>query len=155
LIPLIPYQFEIVTTITAVLVGVILTVYILVLKKNGWIGKTPIETALPNNNLQRQSKSKAREEPTPTVIETEVAISKQETKEMETSIEMEVPIAKSQENKKFKRKNHNKEVTLKKEQLEGCNNYFGYLWTLSKGINPPDECYCCSKLIECYKERKE
>jgi hypothetical protein len=37
---LIPYAVEIVTAITITLIGVILTVYLSILKKNGWIGKT-------------------------------------------------------------------------------------------------------------------
>jgi uncharacterized Zn-finger protein len=36
---LIPFAVEIVTVITVILVGAILTVYFLVLKKNGWIGE--------------------------------------------------------------------------------------------------------------------
>jgi hypothetical protein len=42
----------------------------------------------------------------------------------------------------------------KKDVPEGCNHYFGYLWTLPKGTSTPDECYCCTKLIDCYKETK-
>ena len=37
---MIPFAVEIVTAITIILMGVILTVYLSILKKNGWIGKT-------------------------------------------------------------------------------------------------------------------
>jgi DNA-directed RNA polymerase subunit RPC12/RpoP len=36
---LIPFEVDLVTAITIVLIGVILTVYLLILKKNGWIGE--------------------------------------------------------------------------------------------------------------------
>ena len=39
MICLIPFAVEIITVVTVVLVGAILTVYLLVLKKNGWIGE--------------------------------------------------------------------------------------------------------------------
>jgi hypothetical protein len=142
---LIPYQFEIFTAITIILVGAILTVYLLALKKNGWIGKTSIETGLKYNILQSKPELKTQEL-APMAVETKVAITKQETKETETSIETDVPIVKSQENKKVQRKNH---------KPEGCNHYFSYLWSLPKGTETPDECYCCIKLIDCFKETKD
>ena len=151
---MIPYEVEIVTAITIILVGAILTVYLLVLKKNGWIGKTSIEIGLKDNTLQSQPELKTQE-PAPIAVETKVAITKQETKETQTSIETDVPIVKSQENKKVQRKNHKKAVDLAKEKPEGCNHYFGYLWSLPKGTETPDECYCCIKLIDCYKETKD
>ena len=36
---MIPFELELVTVITVVLIGVILTIYLLILKKNGWIGE--------------------------------------------------------------------------------------------------------------------
>ena len=155
MIPLIPYQFEIVTAITAILVGAILTTYILVLKKNGWIGKTSIKTGL-NNHIRHSSPESKTQELSSMVEETKVAFIKQEAKKVnETTIEINVPIVKSQENKKAKKKNHKKTDTLEKERPTGCNHYFGYLWTLPKGTMTPDECYCCTKLIDCYKETKD
>ena len=45
---MIPHQFEIVTATTVILVGVILTVYLSLLKKNGWIGNNfGSTTAIP------------------------------------------------------------------------------------------------------------
>jgi hypothetical protein len=72
---LIPYQFEIFTAITIILVGAILTVYLLALKKNGWIGKTSIETGLKYNILQSKPELKTQEL-APMAVETKVAITK-------------------------------------------------------------------------------
>ena len=36
---MIPFEVDLVTAITIVLIGVILTIYLLILKKNGWIGE--------------------------------------------------------------------------------------------------------------------
>jgi hypothetical protein len=43
----------------------------------------------------------------------------------------------------------------KKDRPAGCNHYFRYLGTLSKGTKTPDECYSCSSLIECYKKASD
>ena len=58
---MIPYQFEIVTAITTILIGAILTVYLFLLKKNGWIGKNfDRTTANPNSEkpLQKPGENK-------------------------------------------------------------------------------------------------
>ena len=50
--PLIAHQFEIVTSITIFLVGAILTVYLFLLKKNGWIGYN-LDSAASIPNLEK------------------------------------------------------------------------------------------------------
>ena len=56
------------------------------------------------------------------------------------------------QSKNFKKVNLKKRAGVKNEKPPGCINYFGYLWTLPRGSTTPDECYACSRLIDCYKE---
>ncbi len=153
---MIPYQVEITTAITIVSIAAILAVYILVLKRNGWIGKASVEKSPTKTIIETKPELKTSES-TPVAVETKVAITKQEAKETQAFIETDVavPVVKLQENKKVKRKNHKKAEEPPKDRPEGCNHHFGYLWSLPKGTATPDECYMCFKLIDCYKETKE
>lgn len=56
------------------------------------------------------------------------------------------------ENIRAKKGKNKKAFVANKDRPLSCNNYFGYLWTLPKGVTTPDECFACSKLIDCYKE---
>ena len=153
---MIPFQVEISTAITIVSIAAILAVYLLVLKRNGWIGKTSIEKSPIEKTIEVKPEARIPE-PAPAAVETKVVIAKQETKETQTFIEpaIAVPVVKSQENKKVKRKNHKKASEPPKDVPEGCSHHFGYLWSLPKGTATPDECFMCFKLIDCYKKTNE
>jgi hypothetical protein len=153
---LIPFQVEISTAITIVSIAAILAVYLLVLKRNGWIGKPSIEK-IPMENTNEVKPEVKIPEPAPVAVETKVVIAKKETIETQAFIEtaVAVPAVRLQENKKVKRKNRKKADEPEKDRPEGCNHYFGYLWSLPKGTATPDECYMCFKLIDCYKETNE
>jgi hypothetical protein len=144
-----PFGSEIATAVTIVLVGVIITGYVSVLKRNGWIGKSYAEKGLKNNFLQSQPESKTQNPPN-SFIETKAAAPKPENKEPLTP-QTDAPANKPEENKTPQRKNSKKDEP-QKDKPAGCKNHFGYLWTLPKGITIPDECYCCTKLIECTKK---
>ena len=73
--------------------------------------------------------------------------------------ETSIPAIKLKENDNLQKMNHEsfikqEVINSEKEVPEGCNHYFGYLWSLPKGTATPDECYCCLKLIDCLKETK-
>jgi hypothetical protein len=150
---LIAYETEIVTAITIGLIGAILTGYIFILKKNGWLDKTSFETGLKGNVFQDQPELKTQNPPT-LLIETKASTHKQENEETKT-LNTDSPIDKPKENKTPQRKTHKKAADESQiDKPAGCNYHFGYLWTLPKGTATPEECYCCTKLIECYKETK-
>jgi hypothetical protein len=150
---LIPYQVEIGTAITIALVGAILATYLLVLKRNGWIGKATIEKSQTENTLQNKPELKTQKLP-PIIIENKVTIAKNENKQPETSENK--PLAIKKEEPKNNEKTDFKKVSItKKETPEGCNHYFGYLRSLPKATATPDSCYCCLKLIDCFKEASE
>jgi hypothetical protein len=125
-----------------------LAIYTSFLKRNGWLGKTSIETGFKDNILQNQPKIKTQKQPL-LKIETKVLTPKpeiQEAKNLETDSSDE-----PNKNKSLKENIHKKLNESQNEKPAGCNYYLGYLWTFPKDKSIPDECYCCSKLIECYK----
>jgi len=150
---LIPYQVEIGTAITIALVGAILATYLLVLKRNGWIGKATIEKCQTENTIQNKPEIKTQK-PAPIIIENKITLSKNENKQPETS-ETKPPTTKKEENKNNEKTNNENANNTKKDTPEGCNHYFGYLRSLPKGTATPDSCYCCLKLIDCFKEASE
>ena len=65
------------------------------------------------------------------------------------------PIVELKENRTPKQINKNssskQKLDAKKDKPAGCNHFFGYLGTLPKDTETPDECYSCARLIECFK----
>ena len=239
---------EIVTAITITLIIAIVAIYLIILKKNGWIGETsnyrcpnpqckkifqsPMKVKdfshkkvthlacpecgydLDSSTNEKTSKDTAFEiEPKPKPKESTAAVSKnivfktiKENKQTETvktspitepkqdkipqkandntlkehvletqktvdpnnsastSIENEVMSnkipdgaimkGKSKENKSHQETNSKEIVVEKRDNPTGCNHNFGYLGTLQKGKQTPEECYACTELIECLRENK-
>jgi hypothetical protein len=137
------------TAITIVLIAVILTVYASVLKRNGWIGK-PV--------LQADTTSIIH--PIPVELKTQHSdVSTKATKVKTEKQKQEPKISKNEsiETKPKEDTGTQRKITEKKDlseinRPEGCSHHFGYLATLPKGTNTPDECYSCTDLINCYKK---
>jgi hypothetical protein len=147
-----PINTEIPTAITIVLIAIILAVYASVLKKNGWIGKTSNKTGINEKLFQIQLETKTQKQPF-LKNESKVLAPKQEIQEpkiLKTSLRDE-----EKKNNSTHRNDYKRPEESQKERPGKCNYNLGYLWTLPKDKTIPDECYCCSKLIECYKERKD
>ena len=206
---------NIVITITAVLIAAILTIYVVVLRKSGWIGGTthyrcpnpqcekifdkpvkvkdysnkklvriacpdcgfdlgsdkdekllkqieiekntkmirdsvPEIATIDNSNEPTAIKS---ETPTPTIQAPSIINSSQEV----NFSDIDVP-SKSKENKITPEKKEKaitkRKKNMKQDKPEGCNNNFGYLASLLKGTATPDECYSCTRLLDCRKQTK-
>ena len=96
---------------------------------------------------------------TPKTTENKIFATNHFSKEQNTE-ETSIPAIKLKENDNLQKMNHEsfikqEVINSEKEVPEGCNHYFGYLWSLPKGTATPDECYCCLKLIDCFKETNE
>ena len=157
MILLIPYQFEIFTAITIILVGAILTVYLSILKKNGWIGSIPIGKSFARGSKENDPPSKPEsktQNSTALHIETKAPTATIKENKEPKALKTAAPTVKSKENKSPEKINRKKADAPKQDRPAGCNHHFSYLWTLPKGTNTPDECYCCTRLIDCYKETK-
>jgi hypothetical protein len=129
-----------------VLVGLILTGYVSLLKKNGWIGKTYVEKDLKTNSFRSQQEFKMQNT-FASLIETKASTPKKESEEPQSQNTV-APTCKSNENKTPQRKKPKNTDETQKDKPAGCTYYFGYLSTLPKRTATPEECYFCTKLIE-------
>ena len=154
---MIPNQVLIGTAITIVSIASILAVYLLVLKKNGWIGSIPIGKSFARGSKENAPPSKPEsktQNSTALHIETKAPTATITENKEPKALKTASPTVKSKENKSPEKINHKKADALKNDKPAGCNHHFSYLWTLPKGTITPDECYCCTRLIDCYKEPK-
>jgi hypothetical protein len=128
-----------------------------VLKRNGWIGSISIGKGFGRGSNENAPQSKPESKtlnstalPIETKASTATITENKEPKALKTA----TPTVKPKENKSPEKIDYKKADALKQDRPSGCNHYFSYLRTLSKGTITPDECYCCTRLIDCYKEQK-
>jgi hypothetical protein len=121
------------TMITICLISGIMAVYVSVLRRNGWIGRVKIEPGpkniTPIDMLQRKKY--------------EVNMF------MENNENCKLQIETSESESLKKETEEPPRDQIKKEQPSECKHHFGYIGTQPKGTELPDECYYCTKLIEC------
>ena len=151
---MIPFELEAFTAILIVSVATILSVYLWVLKKNGWIG-----------NSSRLTEPNLREKPSPVVMEKGPSVIEKERQEPD-EIKQARQFAEQEEKKDpaedYKKTFLKRGLTQKPIEAQKpsqvrdvpprCTHHFGYLGSLGKSEEIPDECYSCSKLIQCFKE---
>ncbi|HLN88809.1 MAG TPA: hypothetical protein VK253_01975 [Candidatus Binatia bacterium] len=146
-------QVLISTPIAIVSIVAIVAVYLLVLKRNGWIGgKSVLEESPARKSIEDRPIVKIQ--PAPTTVERKAALPKIDKKEPEIRAATP-PIIFKKEAMPIKKSVSIETNEPKKDIPEGCSHFFGYLWSLPKGTATPDACYLCFKLIDCYKEPKE
>ena len=140
------------TAITIVLIAVILTVYASVPKRNGWIGKPILQTGITRVILPALVELKTQHSDASTKA-TKVKTEKQKQEPKISSTD--TPGTKPKDEDAATQRSYPEKTDLSQiNRPEGCNHHFGYLATLPKGTNTPDECYSCTDLINCYKKTK-
>lgn len=150
---MIPLEFGAATAITAVLIVGILTLYLLVLKKNGWIGNAASRRteAVPKEKPASASKKGAARTVGGKTQESE------ETKNINVGERDENDSAAAERKIVLKQELARKLIQAQKSSKahdvpRRCNHHFGYLHAIDKEAEIPDECYSCTKLIQCFKE---
>lgn len=149
---MIPFGTEVATVITIVLIGAILNGYVSILKRNGWIGKPSVETGIKGSFGKSRPELKTQN-PQALLIETKATTPNQENEESKVP-KTDASTDSLKETKATQRKKPKKTEAPKQNKPSGCNHNFGYLSTLPKMTATPEECYFCTKLLECYKETK-
>ncbi len=155
---MVPLQTEALTAATITLIAAILTIYVAVLKRNGWIGKPPASNQ-PSSQLRKmfQTKGNSAKNQTPMTIETALSAGDEAAKEAEEKAdaqETEKRLLVRQKLVEAQRLVEAQKSVKTKNQRPRCIHYFGYLNTLPRGTEVPGECLLCAKLVECYKEKK-
>jgi hypothetical protein len=155
---LVPLETEALTAVTIALIAAILTIYVAVLKKNGWIGKTP-NTNQPSSQFRKifQTQGNSAKNQTPITIETAISAGDGEAKKAEEKAdaqETEKRLLVRQKLVEAQRLVEAQKSVKVKNERPRCIHYFGYLNALPRGTEVPGECLLCAKLVECYKEKK-
>ena len=147
-----------VTAITVVLIAAILTIYLSVLKKNGWIGnaasyqseptseKNASSVSLDNLPLASGKRGLGLEE-----IGNATPVGELEENCMDPATEAKKIILKQKLAQKLIEAQKSSAV---QNASPRCTHYFGYLYSFQKNTQIPDECYSCPELIQCFKEPK-
>ena len=120
---MIPYQVEIFTAITIVLVGAILTVYLSILKKNGWIGSISIGKSFGRGSKENAPPSKPEsktQNSTALRIETEASTTTIKENKEPKALKTAAPTIKPKENKSPEKINRKKAEALKNDKPAGC-----------------------------------
>lgn len=182
-----PYTFETVTAITLTVIGLILMMYFIVLKRKGWLTENSSESNSPLYICPNQECRKVFKEPgvlndlsqnpprkysgcphcgfdmkTPSssLIEKKGTLTPktiQDTKEPLAPAKASKP-EKPIESKKTKEeptavKDIKKPQPAPKNTIHGrppaCSHFFGYLRKIPRNSPMPDECFSCTKMVEC------
>ena len=163
-----PYTFEVVTAITLTVIGIILALYFMVLKRKGWLkddshepspfyrcpnpecrkifDKPIVFTDLSQNPAPAQSACPHcgfdLQEVSP------VGTSKKLEKAVKTSVKQEEPPERVEASKITKEKQSSTPKSLQARPPE-CRHFFGYLKKIPKNTPIPDECFGCLRMVDC------
>jgi hypothetical protein len=155
---LVPLQTEAFTAATIALIAAILSIYVVVLKKNGWIGKAPTSNQ-PSSELRKmfETEENSPKNQTPPSIETAISAGDDGAKDAEEKADAQETVKKLLVRQKLveaQRLVEAQKSVKAKDSRPRCIHYFGYLNALPRGTEVPGECLLCAKLVECYKEKK-
>ena len=167
-----PYTFEIVTALTIIVIGLIVVLYFLVLKRKGWLTENSNEShyRCPNQECRKifqkpivltdLSQNAPRvysacphcgfdlEMASPSAVGKKTKM----TFKIPRSPEESVVTVKTSE-KPTAAKDIQKLPTASTKPLQarppGCSHFFGYLRKIPKNTLIPDDCYSCPKMVEC------
>ena len=183
-----PYTFEIVTALTITVIGVILVLYFLVLKRKGWlkegsnesnesfylcpnqqcrkIFQKPIEltdlsqtaprvySACPHCGFDLEMSSsvvgkktkmnfKTPRSPEESVVTVKTSKPEMSAESTETETSEKLTVAKDIQ----------KLPTASQKPFQArppeCSHFFGYLRKIPRNTSLPDECFSCTKMVEC------
>ena len=164
------FEFAAVTAATAASIGGIVTVYYKVLKRNERIGHAA------SRQSQSYPNSKQKTEQKPTQKLTKVSATAKTKKNQEPKKIKEVSQSVSQIRQKVENDPAEAAHALKKfflkqklaktlieaqkssernEVPQRCTHHFNYLYSLKRNAEIPNECYSCSRLIQCFQKPKK
>jgi len=163
-----PYTFEIVTALTITVIGVILVLYFLVLKRKGWLENSNESSfyRCPNQECRKifqkpvaltdLSQTSPRVysacphcgfdlgTASPSAVGKKTEMTFKIPRSPEESMEMsEKPVAEDSQKLSTASPKHLQARPAK------CSHFFGYLRKIPKNTTIPDECFSCPTMVEC------
>ncbi len=162
-----PYTFEIVTAITLTVIGIILALYFIVLKRKGWLredsqgsfyrcpnpecrkifDKPIVLTDLSQNSTHVRSACPHCGFDLQTV--SPVGASKKLEKAVKTPLHPEEPMERVEASKITKEKQSSPPPKGVQARPPECRHFFGYLKKIPKNTPIPDECFGCLRMVDC------
>ena len=161
-----PYTFEIVTALTLTVIGLILVLYFLVLKRKGWLTENSEEShyRCPNQECRKifqkpivltdlsQNSPRVYSACPHCGFDLEMASSSAVGKK--TKMTLKIPRSPEESLEKPRAaKDIEKLPTASSKPLQArplkCSHFFGYLRKIPRNTPIPDECFSCPKMVEC------
>ena len=165
-----PYTFELVTALTITVIGVILVLYFIVLKRKGWLTENPNESNKSHYLCPNQECRKIFQKPvaltdlsqtpprpysacphcgfalkktSPSTVGKKTMLTLKTPRSPEDPVRAQPTVA----------KNIQERPTSSSKSLQArppeCSHFFGYLRKIPKNTSMPDECFSCLKMVEC------
>ena len=164
-----PYTFEIITAITLTVIGIILTLYFMVLKRKGWLKDDSHESS-PFYRCPNPECRKIFDKPValtdlsqnPTSVHSAcphcgfdlqtvspVRTSKTFEKAVKTPLKQEEPLERVEASKITTEKQSSPPPKSLQARPPECRHFFGYLKKIPKNTPIPDECFGCLRMVDC------
>jgi len=162
-----PYAFEVVTAITLAVIGIILVLYFMVLKRKGWLTENSHGSyyRCPNPECRKifdkpVALTDLSQNPTRLYsacphcgfeLETvsPVKTSKKLEKAAKTPLKLEEPVEQVEASKITKEKQSSPPSKSLQARPPECRHFFGYLKKIPKNTSIPDECFGCPRMVDC------
>ena len=140
-----------------------MTAYVTVLKKTGWIGHAETRHAesprIPPSSKEKSTRSPRRKTEHPKIerlgpLESKIVTRNAEEEERASSRDAELDKKAALKLKLAQTLIEAQRTSEAYEIPRRCTHHFGYLYSLKKDEAISDECYSCSKLIQCFQKPK-
>jgi hypothetical protein len=166
---MLPYTFDIVTALTITVIGLILVLYFIVLKRKGWLREDWKEThyRCPNQEcrkiFEKPVKLNDLSQNPPRVYSAcphcgfDLDTSSLSAVGKKTEMPFKIPRSPKESTKISEKptadKDNQKLAAASPKTLQArppkCSHFFGYLRKIPKNSAIPDECFSCPKMVEC------
>jgi hypothetical protein len=158
---MLPYTFEAVTAITLTVIGLILVLYFIVLKRKGWLREDWKET---HYRCPNQECRKIFEKPivlndlsqtSPQVYSAcphcgfHLDMASLSTVGKKTKMAFKTPQSPEKSTEISEKPTATKDIKKLQARPPKCSHFFGYLRKIPKNTAIPDECFSCPKMVEC------
>jgi len=161
-----PYAFEVVTAITLAVIGIILVLYFMVLKRKGWLTENSHGSyyRCPNPGCRKifdkpvaltdlsQNPARLYSACPHCGFELETVSPVRTSKKLEKAVKAphaEKPLERVEASKVTKEKQSSPPSKSLQARPPECRHFFGYLKKIPKNTQIPDECFGCSRMVDC------
>ena len=161
-----PYTFETVTAITLAVIGIILVLYFVVLKRKGWLKddsqgsyyrcpnpecRKIFEKPVAITDLSGENPTSLHSACPHCGFELGTVSPVKTSKKLEKAVKtpLEEPLEGIETSKITKEKQSSPPTKSLQARPPECRHFFGYLKKIPKNTQIPDECFGCHRMVDC------